>query len=276
MLPAKMFFRSLSAAVLFVTGGFAAGAELPVPFDVARSEVVAPGSVADVLNTTPTTAPADVDGSTTTTTTPEAPPVVERVPVPVPLPVPTEPTDPADPIDPAPTTPAPTAPAAAAVGVPAPVAAGPAPTAPVDGDAPAVCAAAKAKVCGPGEPAAPTAADNSHAARVQRCQDWWNSLATAFEQNNRPQWAARAREIAGRCEAMVTRWQEAQPRWEESRRDRREKGDHNGDGHPDNGWRNKEDRADGDRRGGDADGRRVAKPAAAKADKISRHSEGRQ
>jgi len=248
MFPWKMLFRFFSATVLFATGGFAAGAELPVPFDTVPAPVAAPAAPVDDTTTT-TAAPVD-ETTTTTTIAPDAPPVVEPVSVPLPLP---------EPIEPTPATPAPTAPekpATPPVGVPAPAPADPPPAVPVDGDAPSVCAAAKAKACGPAEPVAPTAADNSHAARVQRCQDWWNSLAQAFEQNNRPEWATRARRIAGRCEAMITRWEQAQQRGEDRGRDKREKGDHNGDGHPDNGWRNKGDNGD--------------KPA-----KDSRHSERR-
>ncbi|HYH48570.1 MAG TPA: hypothetical protein VEG38_03380 [Acidimicrobiia bacterium] len=259
MLPWKMLFRFFSAGVLFVTGGFAAGAELPVPFDAVRAEVTAPEPVADVLDTTTTTNEAG-EPTTTTTSPPDVPEVIE-VPVPLPVPLP-------EITEPAPTTPAPPAPAAPAkppVGVPAPAPADPPPAPPVDGDASSVCAAAKAKVCGPAEPVAPTAADNTHAARVQRCQDWWDSLAQAFEQNGRPQWAARARKITGRCETMITRWEAAQQRGDERRQDRRENGDHNGDGHPDNGWHNKDERRDGDRRDGDrrdGDGRRAPRPGA--------------
>ena len=269
MFPWKIFFRFFTATVLFATGGFAVGAELPVPFDVAPAEVTAPVPVVDVVTTT-TTIAGEVDGSTTTTTT--APEVIQ-VPVPLPVSLP-ELTDP--PADAVPATPAPTAPTAVQpatpVGAPAAAPADAPPAVPVDADARSVCAAAKkVKACGPVIPSG----DNSHAARVQRCQDWWNSLAQAFDQNNRPAWANRAREIAVRCEAMITRWEAAQQRAEE-RRERREKGDHNGDGHPDNGWRNKDDRGDRDRRGRGDDERPGPKPAAAKADKISRHSEGRQ
>ena len=221
MFPWKMLFRFFSATVLLTTGGFAAGQDLPIPFDSAPIEVVAPAPVADPVDTTTTTVP--VDESTTTTTAPGTP---EVEPVPVPSPIDPMVVDP----EPTPTT---TAPAKSPVGVAAP--ADTPPAAPVDGDAPAVCAAAKRKACGPAEPAAPTAApaaDNSHEARVERCQDWWNSLAQAFDQNGRPEWATRARAIADRCDAMITRWEEAQKRWEEHRK---AKGDHNDDGRPDNG-----------------------------------------
>lgn len=272
MLPWKMLFRFVSATVLFATGGLAAGAELPVPFDVTPAAVPAPAPVADV--TTTTTTGAEVDVPTTTTSAPAGPEVVEvpvTVTVPAPLPVVTD-----RPADPAPSAPAPVGPTDPAErgGLPAPAPIDPPPAVPLDADAPPVCAAAKkAKACGPVGPAA----DNDHGARVQRCQDWWNSLAQAFEQNQRPEWAARARRIAGRCDAVITRWEKAQQRWEERRRDGREKGDHNGDGHPDNGWHNKEERRDGDGRDRrDRDERPASQPAGAKADKISRHSEGRQ
>jgi hypothetical protein len=128
--------------------------------------------------------------------------------------------------------------------------------APTDGDAPAVCAAAATTPCGPTDPA--PAADNSFDARVQRCQAWWNDLADRLDANGRPEWAARAREVAGRCEAMIARWQQWQDRWEQRQA---EKGDHNGDGHADNGNRF--------RRDGRAD-RPSPQPK-----QSSRHSEGR-
>jgi hypothetical protein len=249
MFPWKMLFRFFSATVLFATGGFAAGHDLPMPFDTAPPEVAAPAPVTDPVDTTTTTAPVDESTTTTTTTAPDTP-VVEPVPV--------DPTT-LDPAPTAPTTAPTTKPTKPAVGVPAP--ADTPPAAPVDGDAPAVCAAASAKVCGPTEAAAPAApaADNSHQARVERCQDWWNSLAQAFDQNGRPEWATRARAIADRCDAMITRWEEAQKRWEERRQ---AKGDHNNDGRPDNGW--------GSRRDGRDD-----RPREAKTAKFSRHGEGR-
>jgi hypothetical protein len=276
----RSFCRFFSALVLFATGGLAAGAKLPPSFDPAPPEVAATAApapdtttttvppvdetattvppvdettttVPPVDKTTTTVPPVDETTTTTTTTAPDGPPgVVDPVPVPVRVPDPIAPT--ADPALTPPTKSKPVKPVKRAkppAGVPAPVPSDTPPAAPVDGDAPSVCAAAATKVCGPAE-AAPTAGDNSHAARVQRCQDWWNSLAQAFDQNKRPEWAARAREIAGRCEAMITRWEEAQQRWEERRK---EKGDHNRDGRPDNGRRNK----------------------GAKAQKVPRHSEGR-
>lgn len=252
MFPWKMLFRFFSATVLFATGGFAAGHDLPVPFDAAP-EAAAPAPVSDAVDTTTTTV-APVHESTTTTTAPDAP-VVEPVPVPVTI----DPTE----IDPAPTAPsAPTTtkPAKPTAGVPADPSDTP-PAAPVDGDAAAVCAAAKTKACGPAAPTAAPARDNSHQARVERCQDWWNSLAQAFDQNGRPEWATRARAVAGRCDAMITRWEEAQQRWEERRK---AKGDHNDDGHPDNGRSFRRDGRD-DRNG----------PKEARAAKVSRHSEGR-
>ena len=43
MFPWRMFFRAFSAMVLFLTGGFAAGQELPLPpFDSNPPEVVVP------------------------------------------------------------------------------------------------------------------------------------------------------------------------------------------------------------------------------------------
>jgi hypothetical protein len=84
--------------------------------------------------------------------------------------------------------------------------------------------------------------------------------------------AAGARRVADRCDEMVARWQQWQERRQQrdDRRDDRQvdrkvKGDHNGDGHPDNGWHNK-DRDRGDR--GDN------RPARAR--QVSRHSEGRR
>ena len=57
MYPWKMFFRFMSAVVLMATGGFAAGQDLPLPFD-APTEVSAPAA-APVGDTTTTTAPSD-------------------------------------------------------------------------------------------------------------------------------------------------------------------------------------------------------------------------
>jgi hypothetical protein len=250
MFPYKMLFRFLSAMVLFATGGFAAGHDLPLPFDSAPPEVAAPAPVTEPVDTTTTTLPAVDESTTTTTTAPDAP-VVEPVPVPVPI----DPTA-IDPAPAAPSTPTPVKPAKP-VGVPAEPADTP-PAAPVDGDAPAVCAAAAdTKACGPVAPDA----DNSHQTRVERCQDWWNSLAQAFEQNGRPEWATRARAIAGRCDAMITRWEEAQKRWEERRK---AKGDHNTDGRPDSGRGFRRDGRD------DRNGTKEAEAA-----KVARHSEGR-
>jgi hypothetical protein len=126
-----------------------------------------------------------------------------------------------------------------------------------------VCAAAAKAVCGP---AAPAAAD-THAARVQRCQDWWNSLADAFDHNNRPEWATRARQIAGRCEEFITRWEQM-----EQDGDGHQKRDHNADGHPDNGWNQGRD---GQK---DQEGDHPTPPPAQpqpKAKQVSRHGEGR-
>jgi hypothetical protein len=104
---------------------------------------------------------------------------------------------------------------------------GPPPAHPVDDDASKVCAAAASATCGPADPA-PSA---DHAARVQRCQAWWNALADALDHNGQPKWADKAREIAGRCDAMITRWEHLQQEWAKHL----DKADHNGDGHPDNG-----------------------------------------
>jgi hypothetical protein len=258
MFPWKLLFRFFSAMVLFATGGFAAGHDLPLPFTGSPTEVTAPPAtpVADPTTTTTTVPVVDptppVDGTTTTTTT--APPVVvEPVPDPVPVPVLVPPTTP---VPPKPVTTSTAPPAVSVV--------------PVDGDAPSVCAAAATAVCGP---AAPAPAD-THAARVQRCQDWWNSLADAFDHNNRPEWATRARQIAGRCEEMITGWEQMQQHGAD-----RPKGDHNGDGHPDNGWnqgqhgQNGQDGQDGDDGPGDHPTPPPAQPQAKQ--QVSRHGEGR-
>ena len=160
---------------------------------------------------------------TTTTTTAPAPVVAVPVSDPAPVVPPTGPA-PTKPLKPTTTT---TAPDPANAPTP--------PAVPVPGDAPSVCAAAATATCGPADPAPPV--DDSHAARVKRCQDWWNSLADAFDHNGEPQWATRAREIAGQCDAMITRWEQLQQEWAQHH----QKGDHNGDGHPDNGWHNKQD-----------------------------------
>jgi hypothetical protein len=257
MFPWKLLFRFFSAMVLFATGGFAAGHDLPLPFTGSPTEVAAPPAtpVADPTTTTTTLPVVDptppVDGTTTTTTAP--PVVVEPVPDPVPVLVP-------------PTTPVPPKPVTTTTAPPA-VRAVP-PAVPADGDAPSVCAAAATAVCGP---AAPAPAD-THAARVQRCQDWWNSLAAALDQNNRPEWATRAREIAGRCEEMITRWEQMQQNGAD-----RPKGDHNGDGHPDNGWNQGQDGQNGRDGQGDDPTPPPAQPQAQPQGKqqVSRHGEGR-
>jgi len=242
MFPWKLLFRFFSAMVLLGTGGFAAGHEVSLPF-VSPPEASAPAAAPADSSTTTTTAPAAVDStSTTTTTAPDssAPVVVEPVSAPT--------TKPAKPVTT--TTTAPAAP----VDTP--------PAVPVPGDAPSVCAAAATATCGPADPAPPV--DDSHAARVKRCQDWWNSLADAFDHNGEPQWATRAREIAGQCDAMITRWEQLQQEWAQHH----QKGDHNGDGHPDNGWHNKQD----------GQGNNPAPPPAQPQPKVkqeSRHGEGR-
>ena len=247
MFPWKLLFRFFSAMVLLGTGGFAAGHEVSLPF-VSPPEASAPAAAPADSSTTTTTAPAAVDStSTTTTTAPDssAPVVVEPV-----SDLPTTTTAPAKPAKPVTTTTAPAAP----VDTP--------PAVPVPGDAPSVCAAAATATCGPADPAPPV--DDSHAARVKRCQDWWNSLADAFDHNGEPQWATRAREIAGQCDAMITRWEQLQQEWAQHH----QKGDHNGDGHPDNGWHNKQD----------GQGNNPAPPPAQPQPKVkqdSRHGEGR-
>ena len=253
MFPWKLIFRFFSAVVLMATGGFAAGHDLPVPFDTSSTPAVA-APAPDPVTTTTTEAPAVDDSTTTTTTAPDSPVVVDG-PGTDPAPTTTTTTEPAKPADPA--KPAPSAPLKP---VPAPAVPDPAPVPPVDGDAPAVCAAAQTAACAP---VAPTAAD-SHAARVQRCQDWWNSLADAFTAHNRPEWAARAKELAGRCDEFVTRWEQWQQKWADWQA-RHPKGDHNHDGHPDNG---KAPKHDGDHPA-------PPPPAQPQARQVSRHGEGR-
>ena len=121
-----------------------------------------------------------------------------------------------------------------------------------------MCAAAATNTCAP---VAPTA-DDSRAARVQRCQDWWNSLADAFTAHNRPDWAARASELAGRCDEFVTRWEQWEQTWQDwqARHPKDPKGDHNGDGHADNGQGPKHDHP---------------APPPAQPKQVSRHGEGR-
>jgi hypothetical protein len=258
MFPWKMFARSFSAIVLFLTGGFAAGHELPVPmpFDTNPTEVAAPPAAPTVDESTTTTTTAPADGSTATPdpSAPDTPPVVDPAPPATP--------DPATPVGPAPPVEAPAPPAETPAPAPAPVPDVP-PAAPVDPDAPPVCAAAATAACGPAVTDPAPAADNSHAARVARCEAWWKSLAQAFADNGLPQWSDRASKIAGRCDAMITRWEQMEQRWRE--RQDRVKGDHNGDGRPDDGWHNR-----GDRKA------RPAPPAAQpRVQKASRHSERR-
>jgi len=250
MLPWKLLFRFMSALVLMATGGFAAGHDLPLPFETSSAPAAAtaaPSTDGSTTTTTDVTIPqsdvagilpvTDPDATTTTTTAPDAPAAPEN------------------PVAPAPAPAAPPKPAPA----PAPGPADPAPAPPVDGDAPAVCAAAATTACGPAAPVA----DDTHAARVQRCQDWWNSLADAFTAHNRPEWADRAKAIAARCDEFVTRWEQWQRRWQEWQA-RHPEGDHNHDGHPDNGWAPKHD--------GDHP---APPPAQPRAKQDSRHGEGR-
>ncbi|HVW33132.1 MAG TPA: hypothetical protein VHL53_11375 [Acidimicrobiia bacterium] len=252
MLPWKLFARFLSALILFATGGFAAGHDLPLPF----TNPPAATAPAPVETTTTTTAPPAVDDTTTTTTAPSDSQAVDITDVTGDGP---SAGTPAVPVETPPAKPPTTTTTAPPAVVPDPADAPTPPAPPVDGDAPPVCAAAATAVCGPVEPA-PTA-DDSHAARVQRCQDWWNSLAEAFDHNNRPEWATRARQIADRCDAMITGWEQLEQRWEAHH----PKGDHNHDGHPDNG------------RGHDGD--HPAPPARPRpqppAKQVSRHGEGR-
>jgi hypothetical protein len=260
-LPWKLLFRFFSAMVLLATGGFAAGHDIPLPF-TSPPPVTAPSTTTTtapstttttapstttttVPPTTTTTAPSATDGSTTTTTAPDGstttttapdstPPVVVT---PVALPAPTTPVT---------TTPAPGTPSDTP------------PVIPVDGDAGAVCAAAATPTCGPAEPV--PAPDDSHAARVQRCQDWWNALAAGFTANNEPQWAAQATAIAGQCDAMITKWEQLEQQW--AQHQPAPKGDHNGDGHPDNGR-------------GPKGNQPAPPPVQPQASQFSRHGEGR-
>lgn len=252
LFPWKLLFRFFSALMLLATGGFAAGHDIPLPFS-SPPPATAPASGS---STTTTTAPAATDGSTTTTTAPDASTTTTTAPdstppvlvTPVPDPAPT--TSTTVPAKPTTTT---TAPAATpAPGTPSVTP----PAVPVDDNAGAVCAAAATTTCGPAE-AVPAAGD-THAARVQRCQDWWNSLAAAFTANNEPQWAAKATQIAGQCDAMITRWEQLEQQWAAHHQP---KGDHNGDGHPD----------DGQGQNGD----HPAPPAPPRPQQVSRHGEGR-
>jgi len=248
MFPWKLLFRFFSATVLLATGGFAAGHEVPLPF-ASPPEASAPAvPTADPS----TTAPDDsnqsdqADDSTTTTTAPDssAPVVVE----PVADPATTSTTVTTTPSKSTTTTTAPKAVPTKGTQADTP------PAVPVPGEAPSVCAAAATSTCGPTQPA-----DDTHAARVQRCQDWWNSLADAFDKNGEPQWAAKAREIAGQCDAMITRWEQLRQEWAQTHH----KGDHNGDGHPDDGL--------GPKPGDPGD--HPAPPPQPK--QVSRHGEGR-
>ena len=219
MFPWKLLFRFFSAMVLVATGGFAAGHAVPLSFASPPAASAPATPTADSPATT--TAPDDsnqsdrADGSTTTTTAPDSSaPVVEPVADPAATSTTVTTSKPTT------TTAAPKATKGTQAGTP--------PAVPVPGDASSVCAAAATTTCGPAQP---TPADDTHAARVQRCQDWWNSLADAFDKNGEPQWAAKAREIAGQCDAMITRWEQLQQEWAQ----KHDKGDHNGDGHPDDG-----------------------------------------
>ncbi|HEY0397312.1 MAG TPA: hypothetical protein VGF00_02915, partial [Acidimicrobiia bacterium] len=73
MFPWKLLFRFFSAMVLFATGGFAAGHDLPLPFTGSPTEVAGPPATPVPDPTTTTTVPAPVvDVPTTTTTAPPA------------------------------------------------------------------------------------------------------------------------------------------------------------------------------------------------------------
>jgi hypothetical protein len=265
MLPWKVFIRSVGAVTLLAMGGLAAGQDV-LPFShVSRSvgtqaviedETAPAGDVDETPVVDEAALPAD-DDVTTTTELPEtaAPDVVDDTDAPTPSEVPVvEVTE----LPETTTAPPPTAPEVDAPDTPA--------AAPAEDDAVVICAAAAEKACGPAEPV--PAADSSFDARVERCVAWWNRLADRLEGRNRPRWAARARLVADRCDEMIARWQDRQER-RDARQDRvenrREKGDHNNDGHPDNGWHNK-DRDRRDRRPETAPGQ-VNK---------ERHGEGRR
>jgi hypothetical protein len=265
MLPWKVFIRSVSAVTLLAMGGLAAGQDV-LPFShVSRSvgtqavidDQTAP---ADEVDETPAVdeAALPADDTTTTTEPPEtaAPDVAGDTEAPAPSDVPViEVTE----IPEAPTTVPPAAPEVDAPDTP--------PAAPVEDDAAVICAAAAEKACGPVEPV--PAADSSIDARVERCVAWWNRLADRLDGRGRPRWAARARMVADRCDEMIARWQERQDRRDARQgrvENRREKGDHNNDGHPDNGWHNK----DRDRR----NGRPETVPG--QVNKAERHGEGRR
>lgn len=282
MHPWKVFIRSVGVVTLLAMGGLAAGQNV-VPFSNASRSV---GALAEVDETatapdgevTPavdeTEAPAD---DSTTEAPPTAAPDLDPIDPPDTVPpvvdvteAPDTPTTTAPPVpDTAPDSEAPTTP----------------PTAPADEEGPVVCAAAAETACGPAEPE--LAADPSFDARVERCVAWWNRLADRLEERDRPRWAARARLIAERCDEWIARWQERREQREQERAQRREvrrddrdsrkvKGDHNCDGHPDNGWRNKPGYPQPcpDRDGRNDNGRPGTAPGQER--KAERHSERRR
>jgi hypothetical protein len=234
MVPWKVFIRSVGVVTLLATGGLATGQDV-VPFshvsravgaqavvddesiaapDADESPTVDEAALPAEGDDTPTevTAPADPDSvDPGDTADPAAPPVVEA---------PEKPEAPT-------TTPPTAAPDVDETAVP--------PVAPAEDDAAVVCVAAAETTCGVAEPV--PAADSSFDARVQRCQAWWNRLADRLAARNRPQWAERARQVADRCDEMIARWQDRQDRRQEKKA---KPCDHNNDGHPDNGWRNKD------------------------------------
>jgi hypothetical protein len=230
MQPWKMFVRSVSVVTLLTAGGFAAGQDV-LPFTHTSGSTSPQVSVVDETaadSETPSVDPAatvDETDSTTTTTT-EAPAVDAPSVDPVGDPAPTTPPVVEVPDEPTTTTTAP------APSTPAPDVSAAPPATPAENDAPVVCAAASEGQCGPADPA--PAAAHTFDERVQRCRDWWNRLADRLAARNRPQWAERARRVAERCEAIVARWQEKH----QGQAVKKQKGDHNCDGHQDNGWRN--------------------------------------
>ena len=87
MLPWKLFFRFFSALVLMATGGFAAGHDLPSPFDSNPAPVTATAAPDSTTTTTTTVADDSAQSETGTTqaddsaTTTTAPGMVDILPV---------------------------------------------------------------------------------------------------------------------------------------------------------------------------------------------------
>ena len=223
---------------LLATGGFAAGQDV-MPFSHVSRSVGGQAVVDD--GTTPDAETPDAETAETPTVDEAAlPGEGDNTPTEVPATAAPDIVDPADTPDPTvvevpekPETPTTTTTPPPAAAPDANETATP-PTAPAEDDATVVCAAAAETTCGVAEPV--PAADSSFDARVQRCQAWWNRLADRLAARNRPQWAERARQVAGRCDEMVARWQERQDRRQERQAKAKVKGDHNCDGRPDNGW----------------------------------------